>query len=465
MQNTVLYGDLTQSESGTIAVDLNGGQSTSDLLRVVGTAQLTGTILYKPVNFGKVAAGTYNRPVLFADNGVIDQGLKTASTSALIAFQTNVRFRNVSVTYTIDYALSFRAGSNQARIGQAFNAISVASDGAAFGSAGASFNRVAQALVASEDHAAVARVYDSLSGDSGAAVHQAMLSTGDAFADALTGSAREPFATGSDARTASFAVRYTGAASRFTSGAGGLSLDGGGTMVGVRQQIGDHAMFGTAYGADRSTFALTGRDAGGGLSGRHAAMFARWSAGSVYALANAQFDTVDTAMIRPVAGASTRFGARASGAGVEIGMRQALGGFTLTPSAGLRVTALSVDGHDEAAGNNALFAAQFDRADATSLRTRLSPDGEGMLGPIRSAFRVGWVREFDRARPMVLTFRNLPGATPIRLNGVEPAADALAINTGLTAPIGRAGLFARYSGMIGGVASDRRASLGLAVRW
>ncbi len=125
LQTTVLTGNLVQTASGTLAVDINPALATSDHVNVSGTANLGGTV---SVNMLALPATlTQQFTILSAGAGLTDSGLTVAAGTALGASLSFVNGTDLVLLSTdINFA---RSNANQNALGEYFNAAFAAGSG------------------------------------------------------------------------------------------------------------------------------------------------------------------------------------------------------------------------------------------------------------------------------------------------------------------------------------------------
>jgi uncharacterized protein with beta-barrel porin domain len=154
VQTTVLTGNLVQTSSGKISVDVDRTAGQADRINVSGTAQLAGQVVANVIS-RSLASGKVAFTILHADGGVTDDGL-TLVQPAVETLQLQFPDPNDLVLQTaIDFAPQGLNG-NQTAIGRIINVLQVAG-------ISESFLPVAQALMSLPDVHSLARAYDQLS--------------------------------------------------------------------------------------------------------------------------------------------------------------------------------------------------------------------------------------------------------------------------------------------------------------
>jgi len=155
-RTTALTGNLTQSGSGVLALDVSLAGQDSDRLDVSGSAIVGGGIRLNPIDTGQVHASVPARVVLTAADGVTVDGLRvTTPTSSIVRYRLSYPSASeVAVSTAVDFAPGNLNGNAQ-RIGRHINGIV-----AAGGSPG--FAPIATALINLPDDASLQRAYEKL---------------------------------------------------------------------------------------------------------------------------------------------------------------------------------------------------------------------------------------------------------------------------------------------------------------
>ena len=126
-QHTTLNGNLAQSATGSLALDLSLAGQTGDRLEVIGTALLGGSLRLNPIDTGMARFGTQQHLVLSASDGTTDDGLQLLTTSSSIVRYTLTypNATDVVISTHTDFAPAV-LGPNEQRIGAHLNAIQAA---------------------------------------------------------------------------------------------------------------------------------------------------------------------------------------------------------------------------------------------------------------------------------------------------------------------------------------------------
>jgi uncharacterized protein with beta-barrel porin domain len=166
-----------QTAAGQLQVDVDGVKVAGDLLPVTGKATLGGTIFVNPLEFAKAAPGDNQVTVLTAAQGIANSGFALTTTpSSLISFRlVSVGANTLAVGFGVDFAPdSFGLSGNRYAIGQAFDAVQAAGASAAFAA-------IAPSLFAVPTGAALASLYDGLSGEGVSGAEQTSFAADDQF--------------------------------------------------------------------------------------------------------------------------------------------------------------------------------------------------------------------------------------------------------------------------------------------
>jgi uncharacterized protein with beta-barrel porin domain len=181
IQTTALTGNLVQTNSGRITVDVDTAAGRADRINASGTAQLAGQVVVNPTNV-LTPLSTTAITILHADGGVTNNGLSLASSnlfgSAVVTPELEFPDPNDLVFQTaVDFAPP-GLNRNQMAIGQNINAIQAAGSSA-------SFLPVAQALMTLPDVQSLGQAYDQLSPETYADNEIAQYFAGLHFANSL----------------------------------------------------------------------------------------------------------------------------------------------------------------------------------------------------------------------------------------------------------------------------------------
>jgi hypothetical protein len=153
---TALTGNLTQSGSGVLALDVSLAGQDSDRLDVSGSAIVGGGIRLNPIDTGHAHTSAPARVVVTATDGVTVNDLRvTTPTSSIVRYTLSYPSANeIAVSTAVDFAPA-NLGGNARGIGRHINDIV-----AAGGSPG--FAPIATALINLPDDASLQRAYEKL---------------------------------------------------------------------------------------------------------------------------------------------------------------------------------------------------------------------------------------------------------------------------------------------------------------
>jgi outer membrane autotransporter protein len=175
IQTTTLTGNLVQTSSGKLTVDVDPAAGRADRINVSGTARLAGQAVVNPINTSTPSAAPLT--ILHADGGVTNAGV-TLVEPATVTYQLKFPDPNdVALQTAVDFA-PFGLNRNQTAIGQNFNAIQAAGIPPALLS-------VTQALISLPDVQSLGQAYDQLSPETYADDEIAQYFAGLHFADSM----------------------------------------------------------------------------------------------------------------------------------------------------------------------------------------------------------------------------------------------------------------------------------------
>ena len=176
---TSVTGNVIQSPTGTYGVDLDLETQSADRIDVTGTADVSGTVavnLVDPMNApGYALPGSHSDILVSAAGGETHDGISLqAPTTAVVSYSLDYpNATDIVLTYTIDYSPAGLT-ENERSVGSAVNRIQRAQVSPAF-------RPIATALFFQPSEAALAQIYDSLSGEGTSAVEQAAFVADDLF--------------------------------------------------------------------------------------------------------------------------------------------------------------------------------------------------------------------------------------------------------------------------------------------
>jgi len=268
---------------------------------------------------------------------------------------------------------------------------------------------------------------------------------------------------------------------RSVGGSGGTpdqSIDSVGGALGVERTFGSDLLVGFAAGGSGSSFSVSGLSTSGRVDGGHVGVYAgkRW--GDVYALATLNYARLDNTTDRTITGigptetAHGRFASDQLGGRLEIGWRQQIAGYAVTPFVAVEPAALWQQTYSESAttagGGPGTLGLNYAARETTSLPTFVGAqlDGRYTLGEgvVRPFLRAAWVHEFMPERQIAATFVSVP--TPaFTVDGARPARDAARIGAGATWSFGAHEIFARIDSEVSGGSTMLAGTAGARVTW
>ena len=126
VQTTALTGNLVQTGSGALLVDLDLKGDKSDRIVLDGTAGMAGRFTVNLMNPGWIPSGTHRYSILSGTDTVADSGLSLAfQPSAVLDYKMFFTGKELQLDATVDFSPQGLTG-NQSAVGQAVNAIQLA---------------------------------------------------------------------------------------------------------------------------------------------------------------------------------------------------------------------------------------------------------------------------------------------------------------------------------------------------
>ncbi|WP_171946426.1 autotransporter outer membrane beta-barrel domain-containing protein [Hyphomicrobium sp. CS1GBMeth3] len=133
IQTSLLFGDFVQSAAGTYTVDVDWSTTNADVIDVMGSAELAGTVVAAPINFLSGGGLTRQFLILQAAGGAVDNGISVADTAAVdydVVFDANGQ--DVYLKVAIDFRGNGALNANQTAIAENINAIQTAGNSPGF---------------------------------------------------------------------------------------------------------------------------------------------------------------------------------------------------------------------------------------------------------------------------------------------------------------------------------------------
>jgi len=466
---TALTGNLVQTTTGTLTIDLNIAGASADRVNVSGTANLAGAVRVQVQN---PQLGAFQQTIVSAAGGTTNSGLSLLALSpALHAELVYPDANDVAIKSSGINFLTPGLNGNQTALGNAFNGAA-----ATAGLGGPIFNALLNGPTSLDGYR---NVLNQLSGEGATGTQQATFDAMSQFVGLLLdpynhGGASTPgggvsgYASEGEPSAYASAGRRRSAAERaayamvtkappqnfearwnvWAAGFGGSQTTDGNAAVGSSSTTSRIAA--GAVGADYrispntvAGFALAGGGTnfvvGNGLgSGRsdlfQAGVYARHTMGPAYIAGALAYGWQDVTTNRTVTLAGldqlqARFNANAFSGRLEGGYRfvSPWMGVGITPYAAGQFTTFSPPAYAEQAviGSNN-FALQFGAKDVTAPRSELgfrtdkSYELSNATLTLRSRF--AWAHDYSSDRSIGATFQSLPGASFV-VNGAAQAAD------------------------------------------
>jgi hypothetical protein len=505
-----LTGNFRQSATGVFGADLDLKNRITDRLNVTGTGDISGTIainIVDPAVAPGYATPGLHRTVLIYTAGALEYNDITLSAPVTAVAHYSLEYIDdpeIDLNYVIDYAPDGLT-ENQNALGSAVNQIQSAQ-------ISPDFRPVATLLFYQPDIPALGNAYDVLSGEGLSAFLQTSFYADDMFLKSVanrTGSwvmHGMPYADGQNI-IASIASGRAPNSSRndlraWVSGRAGkgeltgdqgigsaaIDYSGGVVASGVDKQLSQAAMIGMATGFGRFSLNVPNLLTDGNTDIWHIAGYGAVRQGNLYlrgTLAYNKFDNEETRVVLipgvrfeapdgnkiDISGLEERLKGNFSGSSwsgdFEIGYRQEIGMFDVTPFAGIQFDSLTMHGFTEKGrnGENSSAGLTVHECSGNSLPFRL-----GMQLATKKEFskdrslavslRAAWVRELNTDRTISSSLTAAPGFDFL-VHGAEPHEDALLASIGFDLGLGknsaiycsfeygRSGEVDGYSGMLG----------------
>jgi hypothetical protein len=178
--STTIGGNLLQTGSGALSIDLDTASMTADYLGVSGDASLDGLLGVRMLDIGYVMPGSHSLVLLTASGGLLDQGLalQTAQ-SAVVSYALDFDAdEGLVLHYVVDFSAPQGLSDNQHALGDYVNRLQSAGGSA-------SFAPLAAQLFTVPDGAALGEFYERLSPAPHFGTGNATLAANQQFANGL----------------------------------------------------------------------------------------------------------------------------------------------------------------------------------------------------------------------------------------------------------------------------------------
>ena len=492
---TTLTGDLVQSSTGSVHIDIDPARGQADQLQISGRAALDGAIVVNPISVHKGTSG----PVITAAGGLTITPNLQGTTGLVFTHTALVLGNSLSIATDADFKSNDLSKSANER-GVAGHLQRIWDSGAP------GFDQGFLSLSRLSSVGAYTQALDSLSGEVHASTAGVLVDESRYMRGAVLGRLRQasyggytgmaPLASGGPLASADgeelsalayakspvvkaplvapaptsdvvFWTQGFGAFGRFEGDGNAASVrrDLAGFITGVDTRVGESGRAGIAAGYIGSRNNLDGRGSANVETGNVAA-YGGWSFGAVNLRAGGAyaFHTIDTDRTIVFPGFFDRATARYDGGTGqifgELGYGFAFGNVAVEPFAGGAWVRLDTDGAAERATTAGLnIAANSFEVPYSALGIRaasLIPIGDGMvLMPRASA---AWQHAFNSVTPAATLAFQLAPVVPFVVAGVPIARDSLLAEVGVDLAIGRnATLGLSYVGQIASNVQDHAA--------
>jgi uncharacterized protein with beta-barrel porin domain len=470
IQSTALTGNLVQTTTGRLAIDLDIAGGSADRVNVSGSANLAGAVRMQVFN---PQLGPFQQTIASAVGGVTNNGLSLLASPALQAQLVYPNANDVAIKSSGINFLTPGLNRNQTSLGNAFNGAATA------GLGGPIFNVLLNGPTSLDGYR---NVLSQLSGEGATGTQQATFDAMSLFMGTMLdpssrGTASTPgggvsgyaseaepsaYASSGRQRTAAerdayamvtkappqqdFAARWNVWAAGF---GGSQTTDGNAAAgssstasriaagaVGADYRIAPNTVAGFALAGGGTNFAVAGGLGSGRSDLFQAGAYVRHNNGPSHITAALAYGWQDVTTDRTVTLAGVdrlraEFNANAWSGRIEGGYRLVapwVGGIGLTPYAAGQFTTFYLPAYAETvvAGSNAFalaYAAKSvtDTRSEFGLRTDKSFAMQNAVLTLRG--RAAWAHDFNPDRIVAATFQALPGASFV-VNGARPAADS-----------------------------------------
>ncbi|AJD47440.1 putative outer membrane autotransporter barrel domain-containing protein [Isoalcanivorax pacificus W11-5] len=474
--HSVLNGDLTQSETGSLMLRFDQRDGTADRLHVTGTAELAGVITPLLVNAGHIRPGTRATQILSADGEIDLSGLRVLD-SALLHHTLTEENGEITVTTTADFTPAGLRGDGE-RLGTVLAGLQ--------GDGGTRLSRGITALLAQlPDVQALDDAYDTVASGGISAVPMMSLQNASLVMDTVTarldGWRADELASGTRVQhltqggdTDSGPRGWLSLVGN-TSNGEGLSRDATAMVLGADMVLGEQTLVGASVSASRLQFDLdrpdawaTGDEFGLNLYGLHRAGNAYASAMLFAASNRVTYHSSLRGFGYDLAGETT-FDNRTLGGRLEAGYAFTLPSrrVTLTPFVAVQPTQVYQDDAREVYNAELGIGVNFRDAVIESLPADLGVQIGShwtLAGGARlSSFaRLAWRHDFEPERTIQRDFHGIR----LRDSSLPEAEDTAIARLGMQYSLGRAlSVTGEVEGQWSSPYDTVGGSIGLQYRW
>ena len=522
---TSLTGNLIQNASGTMGMDLDFADQSSDGIVATGAANMAGKLVVNILKPGEALPGAHTVSYVSAAGGFANSGLE------LVTVPTAVTTYDLTANGGLDYTIDFSPAGlsrNQHSLGDAINQIQTERLSPAF-------TPLAAALFYQPTVKQLGAVYNSLTGEGVAAWQHSVLAFGSQLgstinrraagwsglgglgSSALTGNARDRMLATNDVALPRSDAQKEGLPQLSVrrpeyqfwfeafGGTGGLSGDAAigsaaqnsrfnGMVLGIERQVTSEWLAGVVLGNSDSNYEVSDRATYGSVRGNHFSLYGTRKSERAYvlgmigggwydnsesrhaAIPGISFAAQGGVPIPSVPGFSEKlrgkFDARSLSLGLEGGWHLVDGKpYQLTPFVGLQWTKIRMGSFNEkqADGTDSEIGLRFVAHDVYSmpLSLGLQVNANGVIGDqlMEGWLRAAWQHEFKRDRTVSSTFIAAP-LTTFTVEGAQAPINSLSLDAGGRVWLNpRTSIYARLSGSYSAEGHYIQAGLGLNYEW
>jgi len=263
-------------------------------------------------------------------------------------------------------------------------------------------------------------------------------------------------------------------------GSADLTHRSAGGAAGVDYQVAPDLLVGAAGGGSASSFSVPDRATSGTLDGAHVGAYAVARRGGWYTAGSVAFAAFSNKTSRTIAGvgptesATASFDSNLLSGRLELGLKQGIGGFTVTPFAAVQFAQLWQAGFSEssiaAGGGPGVLGLTVPSRTVSSLPTFAGVQLDSRVALANAMtwtpyVRAAWVHEFDPSREVTASLITLPGSS-FTVDGPRAARDAARVDAGSRLTISRnVTLFESFDGEFSARSRMYAGKAGVQVEW